>query len=299
MELIQIWNLVIVGLVRGGLYALMAITLSLMLGVMNVCSMVNGEFYMLGGYVAYFSYTQFGLSPLLAILFGALAAGAAGALVERGLLRRLRLVSGRKWVLNTWLFTIGLSFVLRNLAQLIWQPKYRGIQSYWAGNIQIPGGVGISIDRLAAFGIAVVSVVLLRLMLNRTKTGRAIRAVNQDERGATLCGIDKTRIYTLTFALACLMGGVAGASMLSLIPAHPYMGATPMINAWLVVILGGLGSITGALVGAGIVGMTEAVSYQYFGSGWPDVVSACLLILILLVKPAGLFGSEVRSVWER
>ena len=299
MGLAEVWNLLVVGLVRGGLYALMAITLSLMLGVMNVCSMVNGEFYMLGGYVAYFAFVTFGLHPILAMLLAAAVTFVAGALVERSLLRPLRQVSGDAWVLNTWLFTIGLSFVLRNVAQLIWKPVYRGIEGYWKGNVQIPGGVGISIDRLAAFVIAIVSILGLRLLLNRTRIGRAIRAVNQDERGAMLAGINIDRIYILTFGLACAMGGIAGASMLSLIPAHPYMGVKPMTNAWLVVILAGLGNVSGAAVSALIVGMSEALAYQFFGSGWPSVASACLLILVLLLRPSGLFGSAVKGVWER
>ena len=299
MEPSEIMSLLMVGLVRGGLYALMAISLSLMLGVMNVCSMVNGEYFMLGGYIAYFSHTTFQLSPVLAILIGTVAAGLAGAITEAGLLRPLRRVAGDAWLLNTWLFTIGLSFVLRNVAQLIWKPVYRGIGSYWEGNVQLVGGFGISIDRLVAFVIAIGSIILLTLFLNRSRLGRAIRAVNQDERGAMLSGISVNRIYTFTFALACAMGGIAGASMLSLIPAHPYMGSGPMVNAWLVVILAGLGNIWGALFSAILVGFSEAAAYQFFGSGWPSVVGAVMLIVILLTKPSGLFGGQVKGVWEQ
>jgi branched-chain amino acid transport system permease protein len=299
MEASELLSLLLVGLVRGGLYALMGISLSLMLGVMNVCSMVNGEYFMLGGYTAYFTYSTFNLNPITAILLGTLVAGIAGALTEISLLRPLRRVAGEAWLLNTWLFTIGLSFVLKNLAQLIWKPVYRGIGSYWTGNVQLFGGFGISIDRLVAFSIAIGGIVLLTLFLQRTRLGRAIRAVNQDERGAMLAGISVNRIYTFTFALACAMGGIAGASMLSLIPAHPYMGSTPMINAWLVVILAGLGNIWGALFSALLVGLSEATAYQLFGSGWPSVVGAVMLITVLVLKPSGLFGGQVKGVWEQ
>jgi branched-chain amino acid transport system permease protein len=298
MEASELMSLLMVGLVRGGLYALMAISLSLMLGVMNVCSMVNGEYFMLGGYIAYFSFATYHLSPVVAILLGTGAAFIAGAITEITLLRPLRRVAGDAWLFNTWLFTIGLSFVLRNTAQLIWKPVYRGIGSYWEGNVEILG-FGISIDRLVAFAIAIGSIILLTLFLQRTRLGRAIRAVNQDERGAILAGISVNRIYTFTFALACAMGGIAGASMLSLIPAHPYMGSAPMINAWLVVILAGLGNIWGALFSAILVGFFEASAYQFFGSGWPAVVGAIMLITILVTKPSGLFGSQVKGVWEQ
>jgi branched-chain amino acid transport system permease protein len=299
MELVEVWNLVTVGLLRGGLYALMAIALSLILGVMNMSCMAIGEFYMLGAYFAYFAYDTFGLPPAVAILVAALGSFIAGAVIDRGPFYLLRRRSKENWVFNTFLLTVGLSFFLKNLAHLLWTPTYRGITWYWEGTVNLFGGVGISIDRLAGLLIAVVSIIAFRLFLRRTRTGRAIRAVSQDERGAMLSGIGIEKMYTLTFALACMMGGIAGGSMLSIIPAYPYMGSAPNNYAWLVVMVAGLGNVSGAIFAGFIVGVVEAVAYQFFGGGWPAVVSASILILILLIKPSGIFGSEVKGVLER
>lgn len=298
-ELTNIWNVVVVGLLRGGLYAQMAIGLSIMLGVMSIISMMNGEFYMIGAYIGYFAFTTFGLNPILAILCAAAGTFILGVLVEIGPFRFMRKRAGEDWYLNTFLLTVGLSFLLKNLATLIWKPTYRGIRWYWEGTVNIFGSNGISIDRVVGLVIAILSIIALQLFLRRTRIGRAIRAVSEDERGAQLAGINIKNIFTLAFALACMMGGIAGASMLSVIPAYPYMGTSPNNYAWLVVMLAGLGNVGGAILGGFVIGMVEAVTYQFFGSGWPTVVSAGILLLVLLIKPSGIFGTSVKGVWER
>ena len=298
MELNEFWNVLSVGIIRGGLYAQMALMLAIMLGVMNIISMVNGEFYMLGAYVAYFGFTLFGLNPLLAILCAAVVTFIIGALVERGSIAIMRKRAGEDWYLNTFLLTVGLSFVMKNLAMLIWKPTFRGIRWYWAGTLNITGN-GISIDRAMALGITLFTIIVLQLFLKYTRLGRAIRAVSQDDRGAMLCGINISNIYTFSFGLACMLGGIAGGSMLSIIPAYPYMGNSPNNYAWLVTMLAGLGNVPGAIVGGFIIGIIEATAFQFLGEGWPNVLSIILLIIILVIKPSGIFGTSVKGVWER
>jgi branched-chain amino acid transport system permease protein len=298
MNLTEIWNVIAVGLVRGGLYAQMALMLALILGVMSIISMINGELYMIGAYTAYFCFTTFGLNPLLSILMAGVVAFIVGALIERGPLGIMRRRTGEDWYLNTFLLTVGLSFLLKNVAMLLFKPVYRGINWYWEGNVNI-GGMGISIDRLVALGIAALTIILLQLFLRRTRLGRAIRAVSQDERGATLAGININNIYTFAFALACSLGGIAGGSMLSILPASPYMGNSPNNYAWLVVMLAGLGNVGGAVVGGFLIGMVEAVAFQFFGEGWPNVISILILIGVLVIKPYGIFGTSVKGFWER
>lgn len=298
MSLVEIWNVVAVGLVRGGLYAQMALMLALILGVMSIISMINGEIYMIGAYVAYFAFATYGLNPILAILCAGIVAFILGALIERGPVAAMRKRAGEDWHLNTFLLTVGLAFVIRNLAMLLWTPTYRGIRWYWEGTVNI-GGMGISIDRLVALTIAAISITSLQLFLRRTRLGRAIRAVSQDERGAMLAGINNKNIYTLSFGIACMLGGIAGASMLSILPASPYMGTGPNNYAWLVVMLAGLGNVGGAVVGGFLIGMVEAVAFQFFGEGWPYVISICILILVMVIKPSGIFGTSVKGVWER
>ena len=297
MNLLEIWNVIAVGLVRGGLYAQMALMLALILGVMSIISMINGELYMIGAYVAYFAFSGYHMNPILAILCAAVVTFFVGALIERGPLAAMRKRAGEDWHLNTFLITVGLAFVIRNVAVLLWTPAYRGIQWYWKGTVDI-GGMGISIDRLVALTIAAISIGSLMLFLRRTRLGRAIRAVSQDERGAKLAGINIANIYTLSFGIACMLGGIAGASMLSILPASPYMGVGPNNYAWLVVMLAGLGNIGGAVVGGFLIGMVEAVSYQFFGAGWPYVISISILIIVMVIKPSGLFGTSVKGYWE-
>jgi len=292
------WNLLITSLVRGGLFALMAVGLSLVFGVMNIPHFAHGEFYMLGAYAAFFAYRKWGLYPLLVILIAGLIDFAVGAAVEKSVFYPLRRRSREGWIMNSFLLTVGLSFVLQNGVQAIWGAEYRGVTSYWKGALQI-GSLGISVDRAVAFLIAIVSIVVFWFFLQRTRTGRAIRAVAQDETGAKLMGINIDNVQTLTFALSSMLAGIAGASLLSINPAYPTVGLVPLYVSWYVVILVGLGNVAAAIPGGFIVGLLQTLSSYYLGVGWQDAASLAIIIVILLVRPAGIFGSEVKGVWER
>ncbi|HIC88392.1 MAG TPA: branched-chain amino acid ABC transporter permease, partial [Anaerolineae bacterium] len=285
-------------LVRGGLFALMAVGLSLVFGVMNIPHFAHGEFYMLGAYAAFFAYRKWGLYPLLVILIAGLIDFAVGAAVEKSVFYPLRRRSREGWIMNSFLLTVGLSFVLQNGVQAIWGAEYRGVTSYWKGALQI-GSLGISVDRAVAFLIAIVSIVVFWFFLQRTRTGRAIRAVAQDETGAKLMGINIDNVQTLTFALSSMLAGIAGASLLSINPAYPTVGLVPLYVSWYVVILVGLGNVAAAIPGGFIVGLLQTLSSYYLGVGWQDAASLAIIIVILLVRPAGIFGSEVKGVWER
>jgi len=299
MEFSTLRDLFIAGILRGGLYALMALGLALVFGVMNVCHFAHGEFYMLGAYMAFFALKTFGLNPILAILFATLVTFIIGALVERGVFYPLRRRTKEEWVMNTFLLTVGLSFVLQNLALLIWKPKYRGVPIYWKGLVQISPTMGVAIDRVIGFLIAIMAIGIFWLFLRGTQMGRAIRAVSQDERGAMLVGIDLDRIHTLTFGLSSMLAGIAGAALLPITQAYPAMGTGPLNASWFVVILVGLGNVGGSIMGGFIVGMLQTFSYYFLKLGWQDVFSLSMLILILLFKPSGLFGTEVKGILER
>jgi branched-chain amino acid transport system permease protein len=265
---------------------------------MNIAQFAHGEFYMVGAYMAFFAVSMFGFSPIPAILFALVVSFVVGVLVERTAFLPLRRRS-EEWVLNAFLLTVGLSFVLQNAALAIWGPTYRGTPEYWKASIEITPGLNISVDRIASFVIAIIAIGALWLFLQKTQTGRAIRAVAQDERGATLVGINLSRIHALTFGLSTALAGLAGASLLPLTQAYPAVGFRPLVESWFVVMLVGLGNVEGAIIGGFLMGMLETGSYYYLGSGWQDVITLFVLILILLFKPSGLFGSEVKGVWER
>lgn len=298
MDYTILQNLLITGLLRGGLYALMAVGLALVFGVMNICHFAHGEYYVLGAYAAFFAFATYGLNPILAIIAAAGISFLAGAISDRLFFYPLRKRSKGEWVMNAFLLTAGLSVVLQSVYRLVFGMRYRGITSYWNTSVSI-FGMSIAADRLMAFGIALLAIAGMWFFLQKTRMGRAIRAVSQDETGAMLVGIDLDRIQTLTFALGSMLAGVGGASLLSLSPAYPFGGNKPLISSWFVVTIAGLGNVEGAIVGGFIVGLFESVSYFYLGQGWQEVASLGLLILLLIFKPTGLFGTEIKSVWEK
>ncbi len=298
MDLTTAQNLLVSGLLRGGIYALMAVGLALVFGVMNICHFAHGEYYVIGAYAAYFAYVTLGLNPILAIVVASGISFLAGAVSEKLLFYPLRKFSKGDWVMNAFLLTAGLSVVLQNTFRLMYGMKYRGITQYWSTGLHL-FGMTIAGDRVVAFAIAVLAIAGMWFFLHRTRTGRAIRAVSQDERGAMLAGIDLNWIQTLTFALGSLLAGLSGASLLSLSPAYPFAGNKPLIASWFVVTIVGLGNVEGAIVGGFIVGLFESFSYFLLGPGWQELASLMLLMAILLFKPTGLFGTEIKSVWER
>jgi branched-chain amino acid transport system permease protein len=298
MDLSTLQNLLVTGLLRGGLYALMAIGLALVFGVMNICHFAHGEFYVIGAYAAYFAYAVYGLNPILAIVIAMLISFLAGMIAEKIFLLPLRRRSKSDWIMNSFLLTAGLSVVLQSLFKIGWGVRYRGITQYWDFTLKV-GSMTIAGDRVVAFVIAMAAIIGFWLFLKHTRIGRAIRAVSQDERGAMLIGVNLDRIHSLTFALGSMLAGLGGASLLSLTPAYPYAGNKPLISSWFVVTIVGLGNVGGSIVGGFIVGLFESFSYSYLGQGWQDVASLALLIILLLVKPSGLFGTAVKGVLER
>jgi branched-chain amino acid transport system permease protein len=275
----------------------MAAGLALVFGVMNICHFAHGEYYVLGAYAAYFAHVTYGLNPIIAILLAAIVSFLAGALSEKLLFYPLRKLTKGDWVMNAFLLTAGLAVVLQSTYRLTFGMKYRGITQYWDASLKI-FGMTIAVDRVVAFGIALATIAGLWLFMQKTYTGRAIRAVSQDERGAMLMGINLDRIQTLTFALGSMLAGLGGASLLSLSPAYPYAGNKPLIASWFVVTIAGLGNVYGAVLGGFIVGIFESVSYFTLGQGWQEVASLILLIALLLFKPTGLFGTNIKTVWE-
>jgi branched-chain amino acid transport system permease protein len=215
------------------------------------------------------------------------------------LFRPLRRRSHEQWVMNTFLLTAGISVVLINGNRLLFGNDFRGITRYWdVPPIEILG-VPVSVDRGMVFVIAMISIAMFALFLQRTRTGRAMRAVSQDETGAQMAGIGLNRIFMLTMGLSCSLAALAGAALLFMFPSFPDVGIQPLYLAWYVVILAGLGNVQGAIIGAFIVALLQTLAVYYVGLGWVDVLPTAFIILILLFKPSGLFGSEVKGVWEQ
>ena len=298
--------------VAGGMLALVASGLALVLGVMNVGSFVHGEFFMIGTLVAYYVFTPIEkylsthpgpmlamIAPLIAIFAAMLVGAATGALTERLVFYQLRKRTRENWVMNSFLLTVGIAVILINGHQLIFGPDFKGIVRYWEGPPISIFDVFVSRDRVFATVFSIVVIVGFWLFLKLTRTGRAIRAVSQDETGALMVGINLNGILTLTMAIGCALAAVSGASLLFMYPSYPTVGLEALYMAWYIVILVGLGNILGSFVGGFLVALLKVVTVAYVGSGWDFVIPTGLIILVLIFKPSGIFGSEVRGVLDQ
>lgn len=298
--------------VAGGMLALMAISLAIVFGVMNIVHFALGDFFMIGGLAAYFVFTPLNaynlehpsammtfLAPVLAITAGVVAGALTGIITEVTIFRELRKRTRENWVMNTFLLTVGLNTVLVNGHQLIFGADFKGIVGYWEGAPLQIFGAFISLDRAIAFLIAIVAIVGLYLFMKFTRIGQAIRAVSQDETGALMVGIGLTGIMIFTQAIAGALAGLAGSSLLFLFPSYPTVGLYPLYMAWFVVILVGLGNMMGALIGGFMVALFKELTSAYLGEGWEFVLPSIIIMLVLLFKPSGIFGSEVRGVMDK
>jgi branched-chain amino acid transport system permease protein len=298
--------------VTGGMWALLAAGLALVFGVMNIPHFAHGESFMVGAYIGYFVFTPLNnylktepnalfsaLAPLVAVLAAGAGGIVMGAILERLIFAPLRHRTKVGWVMNTFLLTVGISFVLTNGFTLVLGPNFRGIPRYYDFDPVQFLGVRVAVDRLVAFAIAVVIIGLLTFFMQRTRTGRAIRAVSQDETGALLVGINLDFIHTLTFSLATAMAAMAGAALLFMFQAFPTVGLKPLYLAWYVVMLVGLGNVYGAIVGGFIVALLQTATQQFVGISWELVVPTVVMVLILILVPSGIFGSEVKGVQEQ
>ncbi len=306
-------SIVVNTLVTGGMWALMAAGLAMVFGVMNIPNFAHGELFLLGSFAAFtvFAPIQDALlndpslgwlkvvGPFPGMIAALLVGAVAGVLLEVVLFRPLRRRSRDQWVMNTFLLTAGVSVVVINGYRLVIGNDFHGVPGYWNLPPVNVFGVPISVDRLMVLTISVVTIGLFALFLQRTRLGRAIRAVSQDETGAQMAGIDLNRVFILTMGISCSLAALAGASLLFLFPAYPDVGLQPLYTAWFVVILAGLGNIPGAVVGAFIVALLQNLTIFYIQVGWVDVLPTVFIMLILLFKPSGLFGSAVKGVWEQ
>jgi branched-chain amino acid transport system permease protein len=298
--------------VIGGMLALVSMGLALVFGVMNIPMFAHGEYFMIGTLTAYYVFTPINtyitanpksilsvLGPLITIVAAMIVGALMGVASEVAVFSQLRKRSRENWVMNSFLLTVGLSVVLINAHQLFFGADFKGITRYWAGPPFSVMDVFISRDRAMAFIVAVIVVVVFWFFMTYTRTGRAIRAVSQDENGALMVGINIKVILMLTMSLSCALAAIAGASLLFMYPSYPAVGLEPLYMAWFVVILAGLGNVLGAVMGAFMVALLKVITVEYIGSGWDFVVPSALIIMVLIFKPSGIFGSEVRGILDK
>jgi len=272
----------------GGIYALIAVGLTLIFGIMRVVNFAHGEFLMLGMYLAFWSFTLWGLDPyfLLVIavpLFFAIGLGVY-ALVMRGVIHASH---------NVQIFTtVGLSTALQNVALVFWTGDFRFVRP-WESSIVIRiFGAAFNLSQVIAFAVALLFTLALFAFMKWTHAGRVMRATAQDGEAATLMGIDTDRVYRLAFAIGIACVGVAGVLISPLYSVYPTAGLQFVLLAYVVVVLGGLGDMVGALLGSLIVAAVEVIGSYVFGSAWKEVIYFVLFIAVLVFRPAGLLGQR-------
>jgi branched-chain amino acid transport system permease protein len=282
------------GLLLGGLYALIAVGLNLQYGLMRVLNVAHGEFLMLGGYLTYALHVQAGLDPLLSILLTAPVAYLAGAGVHRLLYRRLTRQERTREELeaNSLLLSFGLLFVLQNGALLVWTADLRGYQ-YLDGPWRLLGTV-FPANRVVAFLVAAGLSVALLLFLRLTLAGAAVRALMQDPVGARLVGLDVPRLHARCFGLGAALAAVSGSLLSMLFELTPFVGLPYTITALVVIILGGLGSVGGSLLGGLLLGMVESLGVHLTAPDLRMLISYAVLALVLVLRPHGLFNPGAR-----
>ncbi len=274
------------GVLLGGLYAVMALGLALVWGVLNIVNLAHGAFIMVGAYVSWHLYTYLHIDPFLGLPITAVVMFALGYALQRGLLNLIV----RAPMFNTLLITFGLEVVLTYLAQLAFSADFRTINPPYAGNNLQWGPVVLPLARLGAFCMALVLTVGMWLFLLHTRLGRAIRATAQNLVAARLYGVEPRHLYAVTFAIGIALAGAAGGLYGTVSQINPYIGATLTAKSFAIAIIGGLDNPLGVLVGGLFLGIVESLTTLYIGPTFADVASFGILVLVLVVRPTGLLG---------
>jgi branched-chain amino acid transport system permease protein len=273
------------GILLGGLYGLMALGMGLVWGVLRIVNLAHGGLIMLGGYCVYFLYTLGGIDPFAALPLAMAALFCLGYALQRFLLSLII----RSAMLNTLLITFGLDVVISFLAQLAFSADLRTINPPYAGDNFDLGGLTVPLAPLGAFAVALGLAGLLWLLLERTRTGRAIRATAQNLTAARLHGVNPKRIYALTFGTGAALAGAAGGLYGVVKQLTPYVGVTLTAKSFVIAILGGLDNPLGVVVGGVALGVAEAATALYLDPTYVNVISFGLLVVVLVVRPAQVF----------
>jgi branched-chain amino acid transport system permease protein len=274
------------GTLLGGLYAVMALGLALVWGVLNIVNLAHGAFIMLGAYLAWYLYTYLGIDPFFGLPLTAVVMFCLGYAMQRGVLNLVV----RAPMFNTLLITFGLEVVLTYLAQLAFSADFRTINPPYAGSSIALGPLVVPLARLMAFGVAVMLTVGMWLFLLHTRLGRAIRATAQNLVAARLYGVAPQHLYAVTFGIGIGLAGAAGGLYGTVSQINPYIGATLTAKCFAISIIGGLDNPLGVLVGGLVLGIIESLTVLYIGATFGDVASFGVLVLVLILRPSGLLG---------
>lgn len=280
-------QLLVNGIVIGSYYVLIALGLSIIYGVLGISHFAHGSVAMFSGYIAYIVSSNYNLNLIFSILTSVIVAVIIGVVLERVAYRPI--ADGPP--INSFIIALALMMIIDNMATIMFGPNQVVIQTK-TNNIFNIGGISLSEHRLYLLIITFILVLALYLFMKYSKTGKAIRAVSQNKDAAQIVGINTNRISSIVFGLGSAMAGVAGAFMGILFALYPAMGGHTVMKGFAVLILGGLGSFPGAIVGGLLIGITENLGTALLSSSYKDLFAFVILIVVLVFKPSGLFGNR-------
>jgi branched-chain amino acid transport system permease protein len=279
-------------LLLGGIYALIAVGLTLIFGVMRVVNFAHGEFLMLGMYLAFWAFTLLGLDPYVTLVLGLPVIFGGGWLSYHLVMRPVIHASHNVQIFTT----VGLSIALQAVALVLWSADSQFVRTgYYAVVVRFLGAA-LNLAQIAAFTVAVLFTTALFAFMRWSYTGKVMRATAQDRHAAALMGIDTGRVFALTWAVGITCVGVAGVVLAPIYPVYPSIGLQFVLIAYVAVVLGGLGDMFGALIASLVVAGVEVVGSYVIGTAWKEVLYLLLFITILVIRPAGLFGQRGAEV---
>ncbi len=277
------------GVVLGSVYALLSLGLTMIFGILGIVNFAQGELYMLGAFVGFFLIVIQKVPFLLALLISMLAMGMFGLLIERFPFRPIQGKADENMILAT----VGLSVFLMNGAILLFGADPRRVETPFSDLFIHLGAFSISMQRILVFTVTVVLIILLTFIIRKTKMGKAMRACQQDLNAAQIVGIDTKRVSMVTCFIGSALAAAAGVLIAPLFLVSPVMGLKVIAKAFVIVILGGLGNVAGAIMGGFIIGIAENLTAGFISSDLKDIVPFTILILILLLRPQGIFGKQI------
>ena len=285
----QIISQLVNGLQSGSIYALVALGYSMVYGIILLLNFAHGDIIMVGAYVVFYAMTSFSLHPLAAVLLAVIACTLLGTVIEKVAYTPLRSAPR----LSLLITAIGVSFLLENGAQLVFGAGAKNVPTFIEGGIQV-GGVYLGYVSVVTILVSVASMIVLTFLVQKTKLGKAMRAVSEDKGAAQLMGISLNRTISFTFAVGSALAGIGSVLYVSAYPqASPTMGSMLGLKAFVAAVLGGIGSIPGAMIGGFMIGLIEALVTAVGLSTWKDGVVFAVLIVVLLVKPTGILGRKM------
>jgi len=285
------------GILMGSIYGLAALGLTLIFGVLKVINFAHGSLLMVSMYVAYWVITLSGLHPYVALILVVPIMFIFGYFLQDIVIKPIfKAEKNVREPITVIIVTTGIWYILDNLTLLIFGPQYRNLEvNPLRGQMLEIGQMMISVPKLWGFAAAVLTTLAVHLFLQKTSTGRAIRATSLDREAASLMGINAYKIYNLAFGIGTATAGVAAVTLVPFYNVFPTVGVLFDIKCFIIVVLGGLGSIGGALLGGIIIGLIESVAPQFMAATWTEAIVYALFLLVLFVKPSGLFG--VKNDW--